>query len=83
MNRGERASCPGLEHAIRLLAATRIPILLLHGRNDARFPATHAHHAAARLANAEAVVIDDAAHMAHIDQPATWASAVRTFLHER
>jgi pimeloyl-ACP methyl ester carboxylesterase len=72
----------GLENAITRLSATRIPTLLLHGRSDLRFPVSHALEGAERLPNARAVVIDQAAHMTHIDQPEAWLAAVQTFLNE-
>jgi pimeloyl-ACP methyl ester carboxylesterase len=70
----------GLSDAIGRVAQTGIPVLLLHGRHDRRFPVTHARYAAERLPRARAVVLDDAAHMAHIDQPGAWIGAVRSFL---
>jgi pimeloyl-ACP methyl ester carboxylesterase len=73
----------GLENAIQQLAATDVPVLLIQGRHDGRFPAAHALEAADRLPAAQAVVINDAAHMAHIDQPHAWLSAITTFLDTR
>jgi pimeloyl-ACP methyl ester carboxylesterase len=72
----------GLENAIKALGKTRIPVRLLHGQSDLRFPVSHALDAADRLPNARAVVIDRAAHMAHVDQPGPWLAAVQTFLNE-
>jgi pimeloyl-ACP methyl ester carboxylesterase len=77
-----RAIAEVLESAIAELGATRIPMLLLHGGSDQRFPASHALEADDRLPNARAVVIDHAAHMAHIDQPRAWLDAIETFLSE-
>lgn len=69
-----------LSRPIEELAATGVPLLLLHGAYDMTFPAELAHRAAELLPNAEAVVLDDAAHMAHIDQPDQWIAAVSKFL---
>lgn len=69
-----------LERPIEQLAATAVPVLLLHGAYDMTFPAELAHRAAELLPNAAAVVLDDAAHMAHIDQPDQWIAAVTEFL---
>jgi pimeloyl-ACP methyl ester carboxylesterase len=57
-----------------------VPTLLLHGRQDMTFPAALAEAAAARIPAARAVVLDQAGHMAHIDQPAQWMAALREFL---
>lgn len=62
------------------LAALDIPILLLHGRQDMTFPAALAEQAAAAIPEARAVIIDQAGHMAHIDQPEAWLHAVTEFL---
>jgi pimeloyl-ACP methyl ester carboxylesterase len=62
------------------LAAVSIPILLLHGRQDMTFPAALAEQAAALIPSARAVIIQDAGHMAHIDQPGQWIIAVSGFL---
>lgn len=58
---------------------TRIPIMLLHGRQDMTFLASLAEQAAASLRDAVAVVIDQAGHMTHVDQPEAWLCAVRDF----
>jgi pimeloyl-ACP methyl ester carboxylesterase len=57
-----------------------VPILLLHGRQDLCFPAALAEQAAAAIPAAQAVILEDAGHMAHIDQPQQWITAVATFL---
>jgi pimeloyl-ACP methyl ester carboxylesterase len=62
------------------LAAVSIPILLLHGRQDMTFPAALAQQAAALIPSARAVILQDAGHMAHIDQPGQWITAVSGFL---
>jgi pimeloyl-ACP methyl ester carboxylesterase len=43
-------------------------------------PAALAQHAAALIPAARAVILDDAGHMAHIDQPEPWIRAVSRFL---
>lgn len=70
----------GLEHPIRQLAATGIPTLLLHGRYDMIFPASSIEQAAAMLPSCHAVVLDEAGHMAHVDQPSAWLDAIARFL---
>lgn len=62
------------------LAALGIPVLLLHGRQDLCFPAFLASRAAAAIPDARAVILEEAGHMAHIDQPRQWITAVATFL---
>ena len=62
------------------LASLGISILLLHGRQDMTFPAALAQQAAALIPAARAVILEDAGHMAHIDQPGPWVEAVSEFL---
>ncbi|WP_246024054.1 alpha/beta fold hydrolase [Nocardia yunnanensis] len=69
-----------LDDAVSVLIRTEIPILLLHGRYDMVFPPMLAEQAAAQMPNATAVVLDDAGHMAHIDQPEVWLDAIANFL---
>jgi pimeloyl-ACP methyl ester carboxylesterase len=68
------------EEAAKHLAQLDIPILLLHGRQDMTFPAQLAESAANLIPSARAVILDDAGHMAHIDQPALWLDALAAFL---
>ena len=62
------------------LAALDVPVLLLHGRQDMTFPAALAERTAAEMPNVRAVILDQAGHMAHIDQPEEWLRAVADFL---
>jgi pimeloyl-ACP methyl ester carboxylesterase len=62
------------------LAALGMPVLLLQGRQDLCFPAYLAEQAAAAIPAARAVILEDAGHMAHIDQPEQWITAVVAFL---
>jgi pimeloyl-ACP methyl ester carboxylesterase len=66
--------------AVARLAALGPPILLLHGRCDLGFPASLAAQAAAEIPAARAVILPEAGHMAHIDDPAGWLAAVTAFL---
>ncbi|MER5641101.1 alpha/beta hydrolase [Kitasatospora sp. NPDC002227] len=66
--------------AAERLTRLGIPLLLLHGRQDMTFPAGLAEDAERLIPSARAVVLDDAGHMAHIDQPGTWLSAIADFL---
>jgi len=68
------------EYALPRLAALGIPTLLLHGRQDMTFPAALAERTAAEIPNARAIVLDQAGHMAHIDQPEAWLQAITEFL---
>jgi len=56
------------------------PILLLHGRYDMTFPASLVQPTLEAIPEASGVILDDAGHMAHIDQPLAWLEAVETFL---
>jgi pimeloyl-ACP methyl ester carboxylesterase len=68
-----------LDEPIDSLNRTGTPILLLHGRHDMTFPVVLAEQAEILLDNATAVVLSQAGHMAHIDQPADWLTAVANF----
>lgn len=68
------------DNAAQRLAALAVPVLLLHGRQDMTFPATLVDQTVASIPSAEAKVLDEAGHMAHIDQPGEWIKAVRSFL---
>jgi pimeloyl-ACP methyl ester carboxylesterase len=68
------------DNSLERLAALNIPILLLHGRQDTTFPAHLAEHTAEHIDSARAVILDQAGHLAHIDQPAAWLSAIAEFL---
>jgi pimeloyl-ACP methyl ester carboxylesterase len=68
------------ENSLDRLAALGTPILALHGRQDMTFPARLAEYTAERIPAAHAVVLDQAGHMTHIDQPAAWLAAVAEFL---
>jgi pimeloyl-ACP methyl ester carboxylesterase len=68
------------EDAELRLAALDLPILLLHGRQDLTFPARLAGQSAAAIPGARAVILDEAGHMAHVDQPDAWLDAVAEFL---
>lgn len=69
-----------LTDPIGRLSATEIPILLLHGCYDMTFPASSLNQAAANLPDCRSVVLDEAAHMTHIDQPRAWLNAITDFL---
>ncbi|MEU6794901.1 alpha/beta hydrolase [Nonomuraea wenchangensis] len=64
----------------RRLAAAGHPLLLLHGRQDMTFPAALVQDAVMLVPSAKAVVLEEAGHMAHIDQPQEWLNAVDRFL---
>ena len=68
------------ENSLERLAALAIPILLLHGQQDMTFPAALAEQTAAEMPNTRAVILDQAGHMAHIDQPEAWIEAIKAFL---
>lgn len=68
------------EDSARRLAAAGHPLLLLHGRQDMIFPAALVQDAATLIPSAKAVVLEEAGHMAHIDQPREWLNAVDRFL---
>jgi pimeloyl-ACP methyl ester carboxylesterase len=64
------------------LAELAKPILLLHGRQDMTFPVSLVEPTTALIPSARGVVIEEAGHMAHVDQPGPWLAAIRDFLDE-
>jgi pimeloyl-ACP methyl ester carboxylesterase len=71
---------PRQANAAERLAALDIPMLLLHGRQDMTFPAALVDQTLGLIPAARAVVLDQAGHMAHVDQPREWLAAVREFM---
>jgi pimeloyl-ACP methyl ester carboxylesterase len=84
-------SAQGLAHAARGMLAQRdgsvieslpsikVPTLVLVGENDKQF-LTAIDYMAAKIPDAEKVVLKDAGHAANIDQPQAFNTAVRSFL---
>jgi pimeloyl-ACP methyl ester carboxylesterase len=70
------------DDAAARLAELDIPVLLLHGRQDMTFPVTLVPATTALLPSARAVILEEAGHMAHVDQPERWLAAVSDFLAE-
>lgn len=71
---------PRLKDAAKQLDALGKPVLLLQGRHDMTFPHELIAPTLACVPMASAVVLDEAGHMAHVDQPEQWLHAVRMFL---
>jgi len=57
-----------------------VPLLLLHGRQDMTFPAALVQRTTELIPAARGTVLENAGHMAHIDQPDAWLDAVSRFL---
>jgi pimeloyl-ACP methyl ester carboxylesterase len=68
------------DRVVERLGALGKPILLLHGRQDMTFPVDLVQPTTELIPTATGVVLDDAGHMAHVDQPDAWLAAVRAFL---
>ncbi|MEO3791336.1 alpha/beta hydrolase [Nonomuraea sp. B10E15] len=67
---------PSARHPDAVERLSGIPLFLLHGRYDMTFPAS----LVALTPCTDAIVLDEAGHMAHIDQPEAWLAAVSRFL---
>jgi 2-succinyl-6-hydroxy-2,4-cyclohexadiene-1-carboxylate synthase len=75
-----RAFSPGRVPSMHgVLAAVRVPTLLLCGERDARY-VDEARALAAMLPNARRVVVAGCGHAPHLEDPHATAAAVRTFL---
>ncbi|MDX8048060.1 alpha/beta hydrolase [Lentzea sp. BCCO 10_0798] len=71
---------PRLPDAAQRIAALDIPVLLLHGRYDMTFPVSLVQPTLDLIPRARAVVLEDAGHMLHVDDPDGYLRAVREFL---
>jgi pimeloyl-ACP methyl ester carboxylesterase len=71
---------PRLPDAAQRIAALGIPVLLLHGRQDMTFPVGLVEPTLELIPRARAVVLEEAGHMVHVDEPAGYLGAVREFL---
>ena len=71
---------PRLPDAAHRIAALGIPVLLLHGRQDMTFPVSLVEPTLELIPRARAVVLEEAGHMVHVDDPAGYLAAVREFL---
>ena len=71
---------PRFPDAAERFAAVGLPMLLLQGRQDMTFPVELADQATALIPSATTVILEEAGHMAHIDQPTAWLAAVAAFL---
>ncbi|MGW4408626.1 alpha/beta fold hydrolase [Nonomuraea sp. NPDC004702] len=67
---------PSARHPDAVERLSGIPLFLLQGRYDMTFPAS----LVALTPCTDAVVLDEAGHMAHVDQPGAWLAAVTRFL---
>lgn len=65
--RGQRAAL--IEQAQASLAMSRVPTLLLHGRQDAVIPVAHSQDSCARHAHLQLDVIDRCGHTPQLEQP--------------
>ncbi|MET9627689.1 alpha/beta hydrolase [Lentzea sp. NPDC006480] len=71
---------PRLPDAAQRIAELDIPVLLLHGRQDMTFPVSLVEPTLELIPQAHAVVLEEAGHMAHVDEPDGYLRAVREFL---
>ncbi|MFP8953958.1 alpha/beta fold hydrolase [Natrialbaceae archaeon A-arb3/5] len=60
-----------------------VPVLAVHGEHDRLTPPWFHEYLADEIPDAERAVVDDAGHLAMLEQPAAFNDAVRTFLDER
>lgn len=71
---------PRLPDAAQRIAELDIPVLLLHGRQDMTFPVDLVEPTLELIPRARAVVLEEAGHMVHVDEPDGYLNAVREFL---
>lgn len=80
--RAGRLDSPRPENGPKRLRELGAPLLFLHGRQDMVFPAAFAERAAEFLPTARSVILEEAGHMAHVDRPEAWLSALDDLLSE-
>ena len=68
-------------HADTMLTDIRVPVLLMHGRNDTIFPVENSIYMAARIPMSELVVLDDSDHILVLNRPREVGDAVEGFVH--
>ena len=71
----------GAMDQLSTIGAIRAPTLVLAGAADPATPPPYAQAIHERIAGSTLVVLDDAAHLANIDQPAAFTAAVLAHLH--
>jgi pimeloyl-ACP methyl ester carboxylesterase len=79
IRRGIRIGDPGKDYT-SVAAAARIPILVVHGEFDQRYPVAAAQRLAREVPDVRLSIIREAAHFAHVDAPEAWNAAVAGFL---
>lgn len=67
---------------IERLPEIRLPVLVMVGREDPTTPVAGAEAIAAAIPGARLIVIEDAAHISNLEQPATFNRALLSFLDE-
>jgi 2-hydroxy-6-oxonona-2,4-dienedioate hydrolase len=74
---GQRAAC--WQKSAALLAELDVPMVLLHGRQDAVLPLKHSEAAAKQARHAQLVVLEDCGHTPQIEKPAEFNAALTAF----
>ena len=74
---GQRASTWTTSHG--LLSTLDMPMLILHGRQDAVLPLKHSEHAAKLAKSAHLIVMEDCGHTPQIEKPAEFNTALSAF----
>lgn len=75
---GQRKTSWGPSHL--LLSTLDVPMLILHGRQDAVLPLKHSEAAASRARNATLTVLEDCGHTPQIEKPEAFNKAIQDFV---
>ncbi|MBQ0959131.1 alpha/beta fold hydrolase [Ideonella sp. 4Y11] len=78
--RGQRAAL--VEQAQASLAMSRVPTLLLHGRQDVVIPAAHSQNTAARHPHLQLEVIERCGHTPQLEQPECFNALMRALIRQ-
>jgi pimeloyl-ACP methyl ester carboxylesterase len=63
----------------KLLSTLDVPMLILHGRQDAVLPLKHSEAAAKRAKNAKLIVLEDCGHTPQVEKPDEFNAALKDF----
>ncbi len=70
-----------IEQAQASLAASHVPTLLIHGREDAVIPLKHSERTRRRLANVNLIVIDHCGHTPQFEKPGVFNDHLNALVH--
>ncbi len=71
---------PGNTNYEDILRASMLPVLILHGQNDMRFPVSLAQRLHVQIPNSKLAILKNSGHMAHVDETDDFIANIQSFL---